>query len=340
MQRCSEKQLYEYLSKKNIQRQITPGVDALHIQASIPNNRKVLDSATGLLLREINNPLLEQQKFEYMKKKWMAELYGAKSNVNANAKIAFRQALFQKSDPNYKYSFDDIVSCLGGVSYKDLTDAHAALLKAPRIVTVVGPNSISKLSNEGEWNYSYENKLMTTGVKNDVQIPGKSSVVLKYGCVVESSDALKLAVAVLGNGFTGRLMKIVRDEMGLTYGINARVNDLKGCAVLEITGTFSPALLEKGIESTEKVIRDWLADELCDDEVAVQKSESIGSQMVQYDAPGALASAIHYAKVKDGNGDMINKHRETIENVSLHDINEAKSKIKFENLCVVRVGTF
>lgn len=337
---CSEKQLYEYLSKKNIQRQITPGVDALHIQASIPNNRKVLDSATGLLLREINNPLLEQQKFEYMKKKWMAELYGAKSNVNANAKIAFRQALFQKSDPNYKYSFDDIVSCLGGVSYRDLTDAHAALLKAPRIVTVVGPNSISKLSNEGEWNYSYENKLMTTGVKNDVQIPGKSSVVLKYGCVVESSDALKLAVAVLGNGFTGRLMKIVRDEMGLTYGINARVNDLKGCAVLEITGTFSPALLEKGIESTEKVIRDWLADELCDDEVAVQKSESIGSQMVQYDAPGALASAIHYAKVKDGNVDMINKHRETIENVSLHDINEAKSKIKFENLCVVRVGTF
>ena len=98
--------------------------------------------------------------------------------------------------------------------------------------------------------------------------------------------------------------------------------------------------MEKGIESTEKVIRDWLADELCDDEVAVQKSESIGSQMVQYDAPGALASAIHYAKVKDGNVDMINKRRETIENVSLHDINEAKSKIKFENLCVVRVGTF
>lgn len=337
---CSEKQLYEYLSKKNIQRHITPGVDALHVQASIPSSKKVIEAATGLLLREVNNPLLEKGKFEYLKKKWMAELYGSKSNVNATSKVAFRHALFQKGDPNYKFAFDEIINGLNSFEYKDLMDMHAKLKDAPHLATVVGPTGVDKIVNNGEWNRTYVNKLLAAGAKNDVQIPGKSSVVLKYGCTVNGSDALKLAVAVLGNGFTGRLMKIVRDENGLTYGINARVNDLKGCSVFEVTGTFSPALLAKGIEKTEEVIKDWIENDLKEDEIRVQKSESCGSQMVQYDAPGALASAIHYAKIKDGNVESINDHKETIKKITIDEVNKAKEQIKFDKLSVIKVGTF
>ena len=135
-------------------------------------------------------------------------------------------------------------------------------------------------------------------------------------------------------------MKIVRDKNGLTYGINARVNDLKGCSVFEVTGTFSPALLAKGIEKTEEVIQKWLKDTLTEDEIRVQKSESCGSQMVQYDAPGALASAIHYAKIKDGNVKSINKHKETIKEITMEQVNEAKKQIEFDKLSVIKVGTF
>jgi zinc protease len=337
---CSENQLYEYLSQRNIQRHISPGVDALHIQASIPNEEKVIKSATGLLLHEMSYPILGEPKFMYLKNKWTSELYGSRSSVNGSAKIAFRQALFKPSDPNYKFSTQAICDQLNNTSYTNIEQAHKDLISGPKLVTVVAPNKISKLCNKGTWNRMYTNDLMATGVQNDIQLPGKSSAVLKYGMVVEYSDALKLAVAVLGNGFTGRLMRIVRDTYGLTYGINARLVPLKGCAVFEVTGTFSPKLLEEGITRTEEVIKQWLSDKLNEEEVQVQKGETIGSQNVQYDSPGALASAIHHTKIMYGSVDRINNYSNIIGAVTLDQINEAKSAITFEKLARVRVGTF
>ena len=158
--------------------------------------------------------------------------------------------------------------------------------------------------------------------------------------VVDYSDALKLAVAVLGNGFTGRLMRIVRDECGYTYGINATLVPMKGCAVFQITGTFSPTKLKEGTEKTEEVIKEWLINDLTEEEVQVQKSETIGSKNVQFDAPGALASAIHHTKLMYGNVDRINNYESMIKEVTLEEINAAKKAITFNELSRVRVGSF
>ena len=337
---CGENQLYEYLSQRNIQRHISPGVDALHIQASIPNEEKVIKSATGLLLHEMHSPILSDASFTYLKEKWTSELCGSKSSVNGRASTAFRQALFKPSDPNYHFSVEEVIGQLKKTSYSDIENAHQQIMNGPKLVTVVAPNNIFKLSNKGKWNREYKNDLMAPGVYNDVQLRGKSSAVLKYGMVVEYSDALKLAVAVLGNGFTGRLMRIVRDTYGLTYGINARLIPMKGCAVFEVTGTFSPKLLKEGIMRTEAVIKQWLSEELNENEIQVQKNETIGSQNVQYDSPGALASAIHHTKIMYGSVDRINNYSDIINEITTDDINNAKSVITFTKLSRIRVGTF
>ena len=334
---CSEDKLYEYLQDKNIQRAMSASVDSLHVQASIPVAS--LTSAIGLLMKELQNPILDKSTFEYLKKKWCSELYGAKNNVNHMAKVALNQALFQRSDPNYRYSFDEVVDELNRMDYDTLKQCHTDLLKGPRLVTLVSPKE-HKISNKDEWKREVANQLMIQGKPNDLKIPGKSSVVLRYGMVVEYSDALKLAVAVLGNGFTGRLMRIVRDECGYTYGINASLVPMKGCAVFQITGTFSPALLENGMKKTEEVINQWLDDSLTEEEVRVQKSETIGSKNVQFDTPGALASAIHHSKLMYGSVDRINNYTKLIGDITLDEINKAKALISFEKLSKVRVGTF
>jgi predicted Zn-dependent peptidase len=334
---CSEEKLYDYLQNKNIQRVMSASVDSLHVQASIPID--TLGTASNLLLKELQNPILERKTYEYLKKKWCSELYGAKNNVNHVAKVALNQVLFQRSDPNYRYSFDEIVNELNRMEYETMKTAHTKLLTGPRLVTVVSPTDC-KLPNQGEWKREAVNKLMVQGKSNDIKIDGKSSVVLRYGMVVEYSDALKMAVAVLGNGFTGRLMRIVRDECGYTYGINASLVHMKGCAVFQITGTFSPAFLEKGTQKTEEVVHAWLESDLTEEEVRVQKSETIGSQNVQFDTPGALASAIHHTKLMYGSVDRINSYKTLINNITLDQINAAKGLISFDKLSRVRVGTF
>lgn len=337
---CAENELSAYLSDKNIQRHISPSVDCLHIQASIPAGASTLVHASNLLLHELSNPLLQKPSFEYLKEKWMAELHGSKDDVNHLAKVGFFQTLFKREDPNYRYSAMDIITQLQQTSHSDIIDAHAQLKKGPRIVTIVAPDNIHTLKNNGTWDRNYHNYKMAVARSNDIKLKGKSSVAVKYGMVVDGSDALRLAVAVLGGGFTGKLMQEVRDKRGLTYGISASMQKLKGCEVFVISATFSPLLLQKGIEATEEVIKKWLAEPITERECQIQKDETLGATNVQYDAPGALASAIQQTKIEHGSVDYINEYKNTIESITCEQLNDSKKAIKFESLARLRVGTF
>lgn len=338
---CMEKELYEFLSEQNIMREVAAGVDAVHIMASVPNKEKTLQSAISLINHEIKKPILNENSFKYLKGKWLAELRGNKSNVNNVAKVVLSQSLFNKGDPNYKHSFDDISNALKRLTYEDLKDYQKKLASATRLVTIVSPNEVRGLTNEKSYSREYKNEIKEHALSRDIRIPGKSSVVVKYGMVVPKySDALHLAVSVLGNGFSGMLMKIVRDKYGLTYGINSRLRQGKGCAIFEITGTFSPKLLDEGIRRTNEVLHEWLSRDLTHDEVNIQKREMIGSRNVQFDTPGALASAIHQNKIIYGNVDRLNNFETIISEVSLDSVNLAKIQIKFDQLALIKVGTF
>ena len=67
--------------------------------------------------------------------------------------------------------------------------------------------------------------------------------------------ALRVGSAVLGAGFTGRLMSTVRDQEGLTYGIGAGISgtsDIFADGAWRIIASFAPQLLEKGVASTKR----------------------------------------------------------------------------------------
>lgn len=335
--KINEENIYNMLQKANIQRQYTCDGRAVHLQASAPSG-KPSGNALNLCTMEMKRPLLEEKTLEYLKGKWKAEACGSKNNVNKIAKILLFKTMFHESDPNYMYSTDEVTKEIGRISHQNIKEYHKKLLMSPKIVTIVGKEDL-KAKNEGEWNKTYEH-IHKKASNTEEHIEGKSSCVLKYGMALEMEnyEALKLAVAVLGNGFTGRLMKIVRDEHGLTYGINAKLCKVKGCCVFEVTGTFSPKLLKEGIKQTEIVIKKWLEDTLTEEEIKVQQTECVGAQMVQYDAPGALASAIQYHKIVDS-VDNISNYKDIIMKITPEQVNEAKKKITWEKLCRVKVGT-
>lgn len=337
---CAEKELYEFLSVRNINRSVSTGPDGIHIMASIPNNEKTLRSGVNFMQHEINTPLLEESSFLYLRNKWLSELNGLKNNVNHVAKNVFAQCLFKEGDPNYRYSFDQVIEQVRRVSYNDIMAEHKKLKKAARLVTTVSPSNHVSLKNVGKYNLEYDQNIRDKAHSKDVIIPGKSSVVVKYGMVIpEYTDELKIAVAVLGGGFTGRLMSIVRDQYGLTYGINARLKHGKGCAIFEITGTFSPKLLKEGLKRTDEVVKGWLEDDLTADEIEIQKIEMKGSRNVQYDAPGALASAIHQNKIVYGNVDRMNNFDNIIDSITVDAVNKSKQAISFDKLGLIKVGT-
>jgi zinc protease len=104
---------------------------------------------------------------------------------------------------------------------------------------------------------------------------------------------LRLGTAILGQGFTGRLMSTVRDKEGLTYNIGASMGDdsiVDG--VWEISASFAPALLSKGLESTRREVAKWWKDGVTEQELASRKQGVIGGYFVSLSTTQGLAETI------------------------------------------------
>jgi zinc protease len=105
--------------------------------------------------------------------------------------------------------------------------------------------------------------------------------------------ALRVGTAVLGRGFTGRLMGTVRDREGLTYGIGAAVaEDSISDGDFAVSASFAPALLERGVESTRRVILAWWTGGVTDAELNAHKQGIIGSYRVSLSTAGGVAGTI------------------------------------------------
>ena len=84
--------------------------------------------------------------------------------------------------------------------------------------------------------------------------------------------ALRVGTAILGQGFTGRLMGTVRDREGLTYHIGAGMTDDSiADGAWEANASFAPSLLDKGLVSTRRVLDQWWREGVTDAELRARK---------------------------------------------------------------------
>jgi zinc protease len=83
--------------------------------------------------------------------------------------------------------------------------------------------------------------------------------------------ALRVGTAILGSGFTGRLMGTVRDREGLTYNISAAVSeDSIVDGKWDVSASFAPVLLEKNTGRVVELQR-WWKDGITEDELRARK---------------------------------------------------------------------
>jgi zinc protease len=102
--------------------------------------------------------------------------------------------------------------------------------------------------------------------------------------------ALNVATSVLGGGFSGHLMHVIRDKKGLTYGISSFiVSDTYNEGSWAIQATFAPGLLDRGLEATSEVLKDWYEHGITEQELAYRKSNMIGLYEVSLATTDGLA---------------------------------------------------
>jgi len=285
------------------------GTQSLEIRAKCL--KKDLPLVTGLIAAELRAPALQQQEFNKAKQQFIGALEASAQNTEARAREAFGRAAFPPGHPNRPHSVTDYEDAAKSATLEEVKAFHAKYygpahltlavvgdVDAPATQTAIG-TAFSGWSGGQDYVRPAAPAVLKKASEVTVPLADKPSMSViigqPTGLRYKDPDALALRVgtAILGSGFTGRLMGIVRDKEGLTYNISAAVSeDSIVDGVWDISASFAPALLDKGIASTRRELDKWWKDGVTGEELAARKQGLVGGYLVSLSTTAGLAQAI------------------------------------------------
>jgi zinc protease len=321
--------------------------------------KKDLALVVGLLAEQLRTPAFAADELTKLKQQLNGYFQRQLESTDYRAGVAFAQALYPAGHPNHDPGTEAYLAGIKAATVDDLKKFHAQYYgPAGAVLVVVG--DVDAAAFQAEVAKAFAG--WTGGVKLDavpkappaaaartlpVAMPDKTSVSVLWGQATglrytdPDTLALRVGSAILGSGFTGRLMATVRDKEGLTYGIGAGVtNDTFTDGEWRISATFAPSLLEKGVASTKRELTAWIEKGVTADELARRKSNLAGSFQVGLATTDGLAGALLAAINRGLDPSWLDEYPKRVEALTLAQVNAAiKQHLNPAKMTLVEVGT-
>lgn len=335
------------------------GIDVLEISAK--SLKKDVPLVLALIAEQLRSPAFSSEEFAKAKNQFAGTLKRSLENTDFRAADAFSRVVYPQTHPNRNPPPEDLLAAIKAAKLEDVIAFHKENYGPAQMTLVaVGDLAMDQLQTEVGKSFSgWQGGRKLAGValaaaappaalqSQDVIMVDKTSVSvvlgqasgLRYGD--PDYQALRVATAILGSGFTGRLMANVRDREGLTYDVGARLaNDMFRDGDWKITASFSPALLEKGIASTKRQLALWYDQGATSAEIEARKSNLIGSFKVDLATTDGMANALLAAVNRGYDVNWLDDFPVKVNALTQAQVNDAIRKyLKPERMFLVKAGT-
>ncbi|HWA85537.1 MAG TPA: pitrilysin family protein [Opitutus sp.] len=321
--------------------------------------KKDVPLVVGLIAEQLRSPAFSAAEFDKAKKQFVGGMKRQLESTDFRAGDAFTRAVYPVGHPNRQPPPEELIAAAEKATLDEAKAFHAKYYgPAHFTLVIVGDLDVPQLQAEitksfagwtGGVDLMHPAKATATDAPQDQNIfmADKTSVTVVFGQATglrysdPGAQALRVGTAILGSGFTGRLMSNVRDKEGLTYGIGSVVaHDTFTDGDWHISATFAPALLDKGIDSTKHQLDHWYQDGVTDDELARRKTDLIGSFKVGLATTDGMAGTILTAIERGYNVDWLDNYPKTINALTTPEVNSAiKKYLDPEKMYIVKAGT-
>lgn len=334
------------------------GADVLNINARAL--KKDAPMVLGLIAEQLRTPAFSAEEFAKAKKQMAGGIKRSLEDTDYRAAIAFSRAAYPDGHPNRSVAPDDMLAAIESAALDDVLAFHKANYgPAGMRLVLVGDLDVPAMHAEisrsfGGWTggkpvvrAAKPAAALAGGVQN-VVMDGKTSVSVVWGqpSGLRYNDAdyqaLRLATAILGSGFTGRLMANVRDKEGLTYDARAGMgNDMFNDGDWRMSASFAPDLLDKGIASTQRQLKLWYEAGATPAEISARKTNLIGSFKVGLATTGGMAENLIAAVNRGYDVTWLDDFPLKINALTNDQVNAAiKKYLKPDTMVTVKAGTF
>ncbi|MDQ2919714.1 MAG: insulinase family protein [Verrucomicrobiota bacterium] len=321
--------------------------------------RKDLPLVLSILAEELRTPAFSEEEFAKLKKQVIGDLQRAQESTDFRASQAFAESIFPIGHPNYEPPTKDFIAAVESAKLDDLKKFHADFY-GPAQATLVAVGDVDVATLKSEIGKSFEGwtggktrpdfgraNLPNEKKEETIAMADKPNVTVLLGqpsgLRYREPDALALRVgtAVLGSGFTGRLMSTVRDKEGLTYGIGAGMD---GDAMVDgewrIAASFAPQLLDQGVASTKRELEAWCAKGVTAAELERVKSNLVGTFKVGLTTTDGLANALLTAVHRGYDVSWLDEYPKRVAALSLNEVNAAiKKHLRPDKMFLIKAGS-
>ncbi|HZF17230.1 MAG TPA: pitrilysin family protein [Steroidobacteraceae bacterium] len=321
--------------------------------------RKDAPKVLHLLIEQLRAPSFPAEEFEKAKKQLTGSLKRSLEDTDFRADDAFSRAAFPAGHPNRKVTAEDLLAGVPRVKLEDVKAFHAKYYGPSHLtLVIVGDLDVKGIQAQlakdtSGWKGGVpvltapRASTPDAGKTQAIEMADKTSVsiILGQASGVRYSDAdtlaLRMGAAILGSGFTGRLMKVVRDQEGLTYGIGSYMdNDTFTDGDWRITASFAPELLDKGVTSTRRELTRWWKDGVSAEELQARKADLVGSYKVGLATTDGLASFILRTLQRGKPLTWLDDYPKAINALSLEQVNGAIRKyLNPDKMVLIEAGT-
>ena len=333
------------------------GADLLEVSAK--SLSKDVPLLISLIAEQLRMPAFSVEEFSKAKKQYAGSVRRSLENTDFRAGETFSRAVYPLGHPNRHPAPEDLLAAIESARLEDVLAFHKTWYGPEQMTLVmVGDLDLDRFQAElGEsfagWQggrKAVSSALIESGKvpqNQEVAIAEKTSVsvVLGQSSGLRYSDpdyqALRLGTAILGSGFTGRLMANVRDKEGLTYDVGARLgNDMIHAGDWKITASFAPAMLEQGIASTRRQLELWYERGVTADEVEARKSSLTGSFKVDLATSDGMAGALMAAVNRGYGPGWLDDFPLRVSALTQEQVNAAIRKyLKPDQMILIKAGT-
>ncbi len=333
--------------------------EGIRVAFSLRTLRARAAEAVFILAEQLQQPLFSAEAFEKEKARMAAGLLRSQENTAIQADAALRRHLFSPRHPQFVPPVEERLAHLDRLNEGDVQAYyHGHFLDGPVQLVVVGdfdPADFAGLLKShfgarpirtAAHSLTAEYRQTEPG-ETTVSVPGKDNVDVRIGLAVpfgkNDPEYLPFYVGnfILGGNFSSRLMSAVRDEQGLSYGVNSAMIgfDRRHAGYWRTAITLSRGNMTAGIEATCEQIRLLHEQGIQEEELGTAKTTLTGAFQVGLATTHGLARAVLLNAERGMPPQYLDAFPERIESQTVDSINAVlAAHLLPSRLFVVRAG--
>ena len=296
----TSEQISDLFASFGVQLEIQPSFDNSSI--SIYCLEKHIEDVLPLFIEILSAPIYSEEEFEREKELQIANLRIQNKKTNILSSKALRSALFTTSHPYGKVLNENEIASLTISDLKDFKSINLSEIEV-LISGSFSDHTLEVISTtfEGELNLlGYEKQPITEEIpvvskdRHRITVDGSVQASIRMGKRMVrkgQKDYVKNLVTnhILGGYFGSRLMRNIREDKGLTYGIYSSIVNLEKASYLVIAADVKSDLSDQAIHEIHNELIELRTNTISHDELTRVKNHMIGTYQSELNSAFALA---------------------------------------------------